>query len=1174
MKSCKGILCILLLIQFNPLKAQHVWTQHNDQSRTGWYPYENTLNESNVNTNSFGLNFNHVTDDKIFAQPLVILNVNIPNTGFKNIVFAATVNNTIYAYDADMNADPYWQKNYTNKIAPAPAPDCNNCRPASNSDIHPSLCGGTYGDFTGNMGIVGTPVIDTAAQTMFFVTKIVNMNDGPIDNHTYVNDIKDEYNYTTVGFHQYLHAVDIRTGNEMPYSPVEIKPVTTGTGDGQTAPGVITFDPRRQFNRAGLALSGGHVYICFAAHCDNNPSHGTIVSYDAGSLVFQHAYNATPNDGRGGIWMSGTAPAVDDNGNLYFTTGNALDEGRTSLNYNTYTAPPTDPANRGESVIKLAPDLTLASYFTPFNYIALNDADQDFPMQVMLLPNTNLAMTGCKDDSLFILDRTNLGGFDPLRNDVVQTIKVQSSASMHASLAYFGGPTPYAYQFSENSQLKAYPVSPSGLGAAITNTTIAGPSGYMGGFLSVSSNGPDPSTGLLWAYHAINGCNANGSECHGVLHAVRADDITKELWNSDMNATDNISVFNKFSCPTIALGKVYLAANRNQLAVYGLKTNTTCLTNVALHKTATALTVSGGSASNVTDGDLTTFWQSASHNVDSIYIDLGSSYDVCKVAISWQSGRYGKDFDLKVSDDGINWTTVDAVRGNSSTNTEFDGAFTGRYVNMVGITQGTTLGYSIYEFQVFGNPASSCRAPTGLSASTLSSSSAHLSWDAIAGVTQYLINYRPNLSASWLTRTATANSIDLTALSCGPVYYYTVQAICGGVQSAISQGSFSLSGCPATTCDMLPVNYFNVDLGDIGLAGSTCKNGDIWTITGSGSDIGGVSDEFQFAFTNNDIADYDVTGRILTQDVTNASNKIGIMVRDSLTSSSRFAFLTSVGNGDNILFEYRDQPSGLVTTIPVPGHYALPYWMKLSKEGTQYLAFISADGIGWTNVGGPVELNFGTDASNPPHYGMAVTSRNNASLSSGTIDNFSVTGSTDLPIRLQSFTAKKINDTQVLVSWTTSMEHLVDHFEVEKKTDQTTSFGTLGIVKAVGESEVLQNYSLQDNHPAPGVNEYRLKEVDKNNNYYYSPVVQVIMDEPQGLEIYPNPAADFVNIISNAGAIQELSIFDVSGKLLKDIPTKTGLTTMQINIAPFAAGVYFITIKTASGMQREKLFKQ
>src|SRR4030095_1936453 len=238
----------------------------------------------------------------------------------------------------------------------------------------------------------------------------------------------------------------------------------------------------------------------------------------------------------------------------YITTGNSLNENKITNNYHTYNSTfATDPANRGEGAIKLKSDLTLSSYFTTINYQALNQADKDFPIQVMLLPNTNLAMTGCKDGKLYIMDKMNLGGFDLIQNNNLQTIT--NGGTMHSSFAYFGGSSPFAYQFSENTQLRAYPVSPAGLGTPVINTVIAGPSGGTGGFLSVSSKGTDPATGILWAYQPITGCNANNNNCHGILHAVNASDITKELWNSDMFATDNIPVFNKFSCPTIALGK-------------------------------------------------------------------------------------------------------------------------------------------------------------------------------------------------------------------------------------------------------------------------------------------------------------------------------------------------------------------------------------------------------------------------------------------------------------------------------------------------------------------------------------------------------------------------------------------------------------------------------------------
>ena len=140
------ILSGLLILLSGSSTAQHVWTQHNDQGRTGWYPFENTLNQGNVNVNTFGIKFNQIVDEKIVAQPLVIMNVSIPNRGIKNVVFVATQNNTVYAFDADVNTAAYWVTNFTNSITPG-GPACIGCRPVITTDIHPSLCGGGYSDF-------------------------------------------------------------------------------------------------------------------------------------------------------------------------------------------------------------------------------------------------------------------------------------------------------------------------------------------------------------------------------------------------------------------------------------------------------------------------------------------------------------------------------------------------------------------------------------------------------------------------------------------------------------------------------------------------------------------------------------------------------------------------------------------------------------------------------------------------------------------------------------------------------------------------------------------------------------------------------------------------------------------------------------------------------------------
>src|ERR1039457_6784907 len=182
-----------------------VLTQHNDSGRTGMNLNETFLNVTNVNTNQFGLVFSCAVDDQIYAQPLVMTNVNILGRGTHNIVFVATVNDSVYAFDADDASvtTPYWTTSFINPpniVAPA------------NTDMSAlGACGGNYQDFSGNMGIVGTPVIDAAAGTSFFV--------GPTK----------EYGTKYV---QRLHALDVSTGAERPNSPVIITATCAGTGDG------------------------------------------------------------------------------------------------------------------------------------------------------------------------------------------------------------------------------------------------------------------------------------------------------------------------------------------------------------------------------------------------------------------------------------------------------------------------------------------------------------------------------------------------------------------------------------------------------------------------------------------------------------------------------------------------------------------------------------------------------------------------------------------------------------------------------------------------------------------------------------------------------------------------------------------------------------------------------
>ena len=526
--------------------TQHisVLTQHNDNTRAGLNNQETALTPANVNSASFGKLFELAVDDQTYSQPLVVGNLTI-GSKTRNVVFIATVNNSVYAFDAD-NGTLYWQKNYT----------VNGMRTPNSGDMASSWCN-PYTDFSYNIGIVGTPVIDPTSQTIYFVAR---STDGK-------------------NFVQYLHAVNITTGAEQSGSPVKITASVPGTGDGSVN-GVSSFDPLRNNQRQGLVLVNGIVYISYSSHCDWNPYHGWILGYDAKTLAQTTVYNDTPNGENGGMWESGMGVAADAQGNLYVTTGNGtVGQGNhyvTSGNGTNETVAnpdPTDLTDRAESALKLTPSgstLAVSSYFTPTNYVDLNNNDLDYGvMGTFLVPNSNLFITGAKDGNIYLLNKDNMGGYSPTGNQVVQTLPINNS--MHCQPAFYQGPTSaYVYFWSENDKLKAYAFNNGKFAFTPTTSSDSGPTGGSGSVLSVSSNGT--SNGILWAWYASSG-DAGAGSSPGILRAFDAGDVTRELWNSSQSVNDFPGFYAKFCAPTIANGKVYVGTFSHKVVVYGLKSN-------------------------------------------------------------------------------------------------------------------------------------------------------------------------------------------------------------------------------------------------------------------------------------------------------------------------------------------------------------------------------------------------------------------------------------------------------------------------------------------------------------------------------------------------------------------------------------------------------------------------
>ncbi len=1143
--TCKIVVISLYL--FSLFCSVHIYaqtnvlTQHNNLDRTGWDSTETILNTKNVAVGSFGKLYTRPVDDEIYAQLLLMNNVNIPGKGNKNIVFAATVNNSVYAYDADSAnvSTPYWQINLTP----------NGKRPVQNTD-ETSACSGNYRDFAGNMGIVGTPVIDAATKTMYVVARSCDSAGS--------------------AFVQYLHAIDISTGAERANSPVPITAAVAGTGSGAVG-GTLTFNAQKQNQRCGLLLLNGIVYICYAAHCDWGPYHGWILGYDKTSLAQSIVYNTTPDGNNGGIWMSGGAPAADPSGNIYVSSGNG------SAGYNgNYT----DLRNRSESSLKLTPQastLSVSSYFTPNNYLTLEATDLDFGVtQLMLIPGTNQAITACKDGHIYLVDRDNMGGYNAGSNNNLQTINLGTNAHLRSAFSYYkGSQKEFIYSWSENALLKAFPYSRTLDKIDEANTIssgVQGPVGNSGAFLSVSSNGSVDSTAVLWATFAASG-DANQSVRPGILHAFDANDVTKELWNSSQNIGDDPGNYAKFNCPTIANGKVYLATFSNQFVVYGLTGNPidTCNSlNIALNKPAFASSSenSTNTADKAFDGDPATRWGSVGQaDPQYIYVDLGTKYDLCQVVLQWESAL-GKDFTIDVSDDAVNWTTLASKTNNFSLSNFISIKGSGRYVRMFGTARGTHFGYSLYSFEVYGTlSAGDCGVPDSLSISDIFENTTTLHWKS-TGAGNYNIQYKAVTSPDWLTISSDTNMLVLNNLTCGTDYLFKVQSVCSATDTSVysNSASFSQLAC-GSNCDPLPTRWTTQDIGNTDIPGSACYTPDIFTLNGSGDDIGNTADAFRFA-QKTLAGDGQFDARVLSMDNSNVANKCGIMIRETLASGSKFVSI-ELTSGSGALFQSRSVTDGNATATTTAINIAPPYWVRLFKTGTVYSAQISPDGANYTTVGSPVNAGFG---SNPVYAGLAITSHNNAVLSTAQVDKYVFTSGV-LPLTLLSFDAALNLNHKVDLTWATTLETKTNYFVIERS-NSDHDFVAIDSIKAMDNGSFATTYDATDDSPMSGLNFYRLKIIDNDGQVTYSALAMVRVNDSKAPVLYPNPAKTIVHIVQGTDPIKHVSVYDISGKALRKLTGPFAGNTIEVPTSDLMRGTYIVEITTSSNIYRDKLLIQ
>ncbi|HTA19897.1 MAG TPA: pyrrolo-quinoline quinone, partial [Polyangia bacterium] len=502
--------------------AASVVTQHNDLARTGLNPNETILSPTTVDAAHFGKKFAQPVDGWIYAQPLLVPQVAIPDMGTHDVVYVATENDSVYAFDANTKQPALWHVSFLSTgVTAVPAPDTNE------TTIAPEV------------GITGTPVIDVASSTLYVVSETK----------------------TTAGatYAYHLHALDLATGAEKLGGPVAITGGVAGQAPDAVG-GTVSLSPLHGGQRAGLALFGGVLYIPFAGHGDRFQYwHGWVFGYDATTLAQKFVYCSTPDANAGAIWQSGAGVAVDGAGSLYVETGNGSFDGMGG------------GRDMAMSVLKLSPAGKLVDWFAPYNAVALSAADVDLGSAgPMLLPDqtgahAHLMIGTGKPGYLYLLDRDQMGHFNAGGDiQIVQKVAVhgnsdQDSAGVFATPVYFNG---RVYVSAVDDGIKAYSLTAGALSTtpvSQTSRTFANQA-----HLAVSSNGA--AGGIVWMLLSDGFQPTHAA----VLYAFDASDLTKELYDSAQAPAmrDAAGPSSKFLVPTVANGHVYVAT-QTELDVYG-----------------------------------------------------------------------------------------------------------------------------------------------------------------------------------------------------------------------------------------------------------------------------------------------------------------------------------------------------------------------------------------------------------------------------------------------------------------------------------------------------------------------------------------------------------------------------------------------------------------------------
>jgi hypothetical protein len=478
-----------------------------DSNRTNSNTSEVSLTPANVSGGRFVLLGSYNVDGLIFSQPLFIPAITT-TTGIHDLVIITTLNNSVYAFDANrLGTTAIWSN-----LAFA--------TPFTGYPVSESIL------YNGGLGCLSTPVADVPNLKLYVVCDSV---------------VGSTPNWI-------LRQLDLTTGATLQTTTISGQYPGTGDpngGDPLSGPNLL-FSANFTLQRAGLALANNTIYIAFGSVDDTRPSfHGWIMAYSTSSLTQTAIFCTSPNSFGAAPWMSGGAPAVDGSGNVYIVTGNGTYDGITAF---------------GECVLKFSSSLSLSAVFVNPSQGSDTTVDADFASnRFLLIPGTTLGVGAGKDFSAYVL---NLSGMTQAQTFKSNAAGTPGGGSGSYGMAFLNN---VLYLPTTTGSIYAFSFS----GGSFNTTPIATQTNTYGfpGTSQISGSINGTSNGILWVVTVLTSTKTVTKA--GTLHALNPTTLS-EYWNSSTSGHDNPGTMAKFTAPVIANGKVFLATMDSKVQVFGL----------------------------------------------------------------------------------------------------------------------------------------------------------------------------------------------------------------------------------------------------------------------------------------------------------------------------------------------------------------------------------------------------------------------------------------------------------------------------------------------------------------------------------------------------------------------------------------------------------------------------